>query len=136
MAVNDWLELSGRLSRSFDNKPETGVQRGLVKQKQQCLPEGRHQDQLPKQEWWSWKLEEESELILQADFKVEENRCHKDGMAVGDSQQLSQRWEGSWRQLVAVVQMGIAISEKCVFNKTKMEVEKLAEVKPEKVGYE
>ena len=26
--MNDWLELSGRLSRSFDDKPETGVQRG------------------------------------------------------------------------------------------------------------
>ena len=28
--MNDWLELSGRLSRSFDDKPETGVQKKVV----------------------------------------------------------------------------------------------------------
>ena len=26
MVINDWLELSGRLNRSFDDKAETGVQ--------------------------------------------------------------------------------------------------------------
>ena len=32
MAVYDWLEWSGRLNRSLDDKPETGVQRGWLNQ--------------------------------------------------------------------------------------------------------